>query len=153
MKIVQVVPGSGGTFYCPSCVRDGNMVRGLRALGHDVTVVPLYLPPETSDPDLATGRVSLRFQGGGASMLSGVDNLWVDDASAALLEATAAGGTPPYDHLVIVALESTGFFASSLGERLHATVIDKPVAIEDHFLDLLLQLGHQGPESVLLVLG
>ena len=37
--------------------------------------------------DLASGRVSLRFQGGGASMLSGVDNLWVDDASAALLVA------------------------------------------------------------------
>jgi glycosyltransferase involved in cell wall biosynthesis len=54
VRIVQVVPGSGGTFYCPNCVRDGNMVRGLRALGHDVTVVPLYLPPETSDPDLAT---------------------------------------------------------------------------------------------------
>ncbi|MGI9578760.1 MAG: hypothetical protein ACR2OH_11205 [Microthrixaceae bacterium] len=41
--------------------------------------------------DLAAGEVSLRFQGGGASMLSGVDNLFVDDASAALLIAEDGG--------------------------------------------------------------
>jgi hypothetical protein len=35
--------------------------------------------------------------------------------TAAALEPSVAGGPPPYDHLVIVALESTGYFASSLG--------------------------------------
>ena len=41
--------------------------------------------------DLDTSSVSLRYQGGGASMLSGVDNLWVDDASSALLVAEDGG--------------------------------------------------------------
>ena len=44
MKIVQLVPGSGDRFYCENCARDDGLVRGLRELGHDVTVVPLYLP-------------------------------------------------------------------------------------------------------------
>ncbi len=44
MKVVQLVPGTGGTFYCQNCVRDAGLVRSLRAQGHDVTMVPLYLP-------------------------------------------------------------------------------------------------------------
>lgn len=43
-KIVHLVPGSGGTFYCQNCVRDGVLIRALRSLGHDVVLVPLYLP-------------------------------------------------------------------------------------------------------------
>jgi glycosyltransferase involved in cell wall biosynthesis len=44
MKIVHIIPGAGGTFYCQNCVRDVALVHALRALGHDVTVVPMYLP-------------------------------------------------------------------------------------------------------------
>lgn len=44
MKIVHIVPGTGGSFYCENCVRDGDLFNGLQALGHDVTLVPLYLP-------------------------------------------------------------------------------------------------------------
>ncbi len=40
---------------------------------------------------IGSGAVSLRFQGGGASMLSGVDNLWADDGSGALLVAEDGG--------------------------------------------------------------
>lgn len=45
MRIYQLVPGSGGTFYCQNCLRDYALVRALRRMGHDVVVVPLYLPP------------------------------------------------------------------------------------------------------------
>ena len=44
MRIIQLVPGTGGTFYCQNCVRDTAFVRALRARGHDVVMVPLYLP-------------------------------------------------------------------------------------------------------------
>ncbi|MFW5803009.1 MAG: glycosyltransferase family 4 protein [Verrucomicrobiota bacterium] len=54
MKIVHLVPGSGGSFYCQNCVRDGILIRALRQRGHDVVLVPLYLPlfdnaPEETD--------------------------------------------------------------------------------------------------------
>ena len=44
MNIVHIIPGTGGSFYCENCVRDGSLVSALRKLGHDVTMVPLYLP-------------------------------------------------------------------------------------------------------------
>lgn len=44
MRILSLTPGTGGTFYCQNCLRDGQMVRAMRRRGHDVIVVPLYLP-------------------------------------------------------------------------------------------------------------
>lgn len=44
MKIIQISPGSGDNFYCENCLRDAALVRAIRAEGHDVLMVPLYLP-------------------------------------------------------------------------------------------------------------
>jgi glycosyltransferase involved in cell wall biosynthesis len=44
MKIVQITPGSGDSFYCENCLRDAVLAKAMRMLGHDVVVVPLYLP-------------------------------------------------------------------------------------------------------------
>ena len=44
MRIITIIPGSGGTFYCQNCQRDLALVHALRELGHDVLTVPLYLP-------------------------------------------------------------------------------------------------------------
>jgi glycosyltransferase involved in cell wall biosynthesis len=44
MKIIQLVPGSGNAFYCENCFRDTNLVMAMRGKGHEVAVVPLYLP-------------------------------------------------------------------------------------------------------------
>ncbi|HOH29320.1 MAG TPA: glycosyltransferase family 4 protein [Candidatus Hydrogenedentes bacterium] len=44
MRILHLIPGSGGTFYCQNCLRDHILIRALRARGHDVVLVPLYLP-------------------------------------------------------------------------------------------------------------
>jgi glycosyltransferase involved in cell wall biosynthesis len=49
MRIVQIIPGTGGTFYCQNCLRDLALVRTLRQQGHDVVVVPLYLPIDLHD--------------------------------------------------------------------------------------------------------
>jgi len=44
MKIVQITPSSGDGFYCENCLRDLTLVKTLRSRGHDVILVPLYLP-------------------------------------------------------------------------------------------------------------
>ena len=49
MRIVQIIPGTGGTFYCQNCLRDMELVRVLQRQGHDVIVVPLYLPLSSED--------------------------------------------------------------------------------------------------------
>jgi len=43
MRIVQLIPGTG-SFYCGSCLRDNALGHALRRRGHDVQMVPLYLP-------------------------------------------------------------------------------------------------------------
>ena len=43
MRIIQIVPGTGN-FYCGTCLRDHALARGLRSIGHDATMAPLYLP-------------------------------------------------------------------------------------------------------------
>ncbi len=47
MRIVQISPGSGDNFYCENCLRDAALVKALRRSGHDVLMVPLYLPLQT----------------------------------------------------------------------------------------------------------
>ena len=50
MKIAYIIPGTGGAFYCENCVRDLSLVRGLAELGHEVCVVPMYLPVMPDEP-------------------------------------------------------------------------------------------------------
>jgi glycosyltransferase involved in cell wall biosynthesis len=44
MKIIHLIPGSGGTFYCQNCMRDATLVQRLHQSGHDVLMTPMYLP-------------------------------------------------------------------------------------------------------------
>jgi glycosyltransferase involved in cell wall biosynthesis len=44
MRIVHLTAGTG-SYYCGSCMRDAMLVQGLRQLGHEVMLVPMYLPP------------------------------------------------------------------------------------------------------------
>lgn len=44
MKIAQIIPGSGGSFYCGNCMRDSKYLKAFKDLGHQVIKVPLYLP-------------------------------------------------------------------------------------------------------------
>ncbi len=67
MRIVHLTPGTG-SFYCGTCLRDRTLVRALRARGHQVSLVPMYLPsfPEdASAPEEALihmGAVNLYLQ-------------------------------------------------------------------------------------------
>jgi glycosyltransferase involved in cell wall biosynthesis len=44
MRIVQLTPGAGENFYCENCLRDHAVVRQLQRDGHDILMVPMYLP-------------------------------------------------------------------------------------------------------------
>ena len=44
MRIAQLTPGAGGAFYCENCLRDGALVHAMGRIGHDVVLVPMYLP-------------------------------------------------------------------------------------------------------------
>jgi glycosyltransferase involved in cell wall biosynthesis len=54
MRIVLLTPGTGD-FHCGSCIRDNTLVRGLRDLGHDAVLVPLYLPFLVDEDDMSRG--------------------------------------------------------------------------------------------------
>lgn len=51
MKIVHIVPGSGDSFYCQNCMRDNSLVKELRKRGHEVAIVPMYLPVNIDEPE------------------------------------------------------------------------------------------------------
>jgi len=44
MRIVYIVPGFGDAFYCENCLRDSELGKKLQAQGHEVIMVPMYLP-------------------------------------------------------------------------------------------------------------
>ena len=44
MKILFIVPGSGDPFYCGNCFRDNLQANALRKAGHEVVIMPFYLP-------------------------------------------------------------------------------------------------------------
>ncbi len=53
MRIVQITPSSGDSFYCENCLRDAALVKAMRDLGHDVLMVPMYLPLPDAANELA----------------------------------------------------------------------------------------------------
>ncbi len=49
MKVVNIVPGFGGSFYCGNCLRDSAYAKSLKASGHEAITLPLYLPLTSKD--------------------------------------------------------------------------------------------------------
>jgi glycosyltransferase involved in cell wall biosynthesis len=64
MKIIQITPGSGDSFYCENCLRDAWLVQALRRLGHDAILAPLYLPVRLDLPPADPTRSTPIFFGG-----------------------------------------------------------------------------------------
>ncbi|NRA97016.1 MAG: glycosyltransferase family 4 protein [Planctomycetes bacterium] len=65
MRFALLMPGTGH-FYCGSCLRDDWLGKALRARGHDVTVVPLYLPlvleDTASGEEIHMGGINMYLQ-------------------------------------------------------------------------------------------
>ena len=56
MKILSITAGAGG-MYCGSCLRDNALAAELVARGHDVTLLPLYTPLRTDEPNVSRSTV------------------------------------------------------------------------------------------------
>ena len=56
MRILSITAGAAG-MYCGSCLRDNALAIELIARGHDVTLVPVYTPTLTDDPNVSRGEV------------------------------------------------------------------------------------------------
>ena len=104
MKIVYICSGTGDAFYCENCVRDNALISGQRALGHEVVIVPMYLP--LKDNEAAGGVAPVMF---GAvriylidkfpflkripeRMLRSLDHRKILDMAASFAGSTRAGG-------------------------------------------------------------
>ncbi|MBI4606747.1 MAG: glycosyltransferase family 4 protein [Planctomycetes bacterium] len=56
MRIAFVAAGAAG-MYCGSCLRDNALVWGLKSLGEDATLVPVYTPLRLDEEPQGEGRV------------------------------------------------------------------------------------------------
>jgi glycosyltransferase involved in cell wall biosynthesis len=56
VKILSITAGAAG-MYCGSCFRDNALAAELLARGHDVTLMPVYTPTRTDEPNVSSGRV------------------------------------------------------------------------------------------------
>ena len=58
MKILALTAGAA-RMYCGSCLRDNSLAAELRRQGHDITLLPLYTPTRTDEPNVSEPRVFL----------------------------------------------------------------------------------------------
>jgi glycosyltransferase involved in cell wall biosynthesis len=56
MKILYLT-GGAGQMYCGSCLRDNALAAELISRGHDVTLLPVYTPTLTDEPNVSQDRV------------------------------------------------------------------------------------------------
>jgi glycosyltransferase involved in cell wall biosynthesis len=56
VKILYLT-GGAGQMYCGSCLRDNALAAELIARGHDVTLLPVYTPTRTDEPNVSNERV------------------------------------------------------------------------------------------------
>jgi glycosyltransferase involved in cell wall biosynthesis len=56
MKILYLT-GGAGRMYCGSCLRDNALATELLARGHDVTLLPVYTPTLTDEPNVSYDKV------------------------------------------------------------------------------------------------
>jgi len=98
MRLLSITAGAGD-MYCGSCLRDNALAAELQRAGHDVTLLPVYTPTRTDEPNVSGRRV---FFGGISVYLEQhvplfrrtpavLDRLW--DSEAALRLATGRGVT------------------------------------------------------------
>ncbi len=62
MRIIQITPSAGDSFYCENCLRDAALARAIMKLEHEGLTIPLYLP--LSSNQSSSTSISPIFFGG-----------------------------------------------------------------------------------------
>jgi glycosyltransferase involved in cell wall biosynthesis len=63
MKFALLSPGTG-SYYCGACMRDNALAKGLHEAGHEVSLLPMYLPLELDEATLPQAKEPPIFFGG-----------------------------------------------------------------------------------------
>jgi glycosyltransferase involved in cell wall biosynthesis len=129
MKIVYLITGSGGSFYCGNCYRDMLFLRAIRKVpGTEASAIPLYLPPDktTSESGFDTkvffGAISMYLRekvGFLKNMPSFLDKFF--DSPVFLKMASKQAGatrTEGYEELTLNMIEGDNAFRKEEVERL-----------------------------------
>ena len=56
LRVLAITAGAAN-MYCGSCLRDNVLAAELRRQGHDVTLIPIYTPTRTDEPNVSEERV------------------------------------------------------------------------------------------------
>src|ERR1044071_8946197 len=56
MRILSLTAGAAG-MYCGSCLRDNALAAELLDRGHEITLMPVYTPTTTDEPNLSRAQV------------------------------------------------------------------------------------------------
>lgn len=105
MRIIILTAGTG-SYYCGTCMRDNALATALHTFGHDVLLVPLYLPMMLDEP--TAGEDAPMFYGGVNVYLQQVSFLfrktprWLDkmlDSPKVLKQAASRAGMTTPDQL------------------------------------------------------
>jgi glycosyltransferase involved in cell wall biosynthesis len=62
MRIIQITPSAGDSFYCENCLRDAALARAIMKLEHEGLTIPLYLP--LTNEQSGSASISPIFFGG-----------------------------------------------------------------------------------------
>ena len=129
MKVVYLITGSGGSFYCGNCYRDMLYVKAIRKVTGVVTkAVPLYLPPDKQnvrdgfEKKVFFGAISMYLRekvGFLKNMPAFLDKI-VDSLPMLKLAARQAGATRTegYEDLTINMIEGDNAFRKHEVDRL-----------------------------------
>lgn len=134
MRLLHLTAGAGG-MYCGTCLRDNTLAAELIARGHDVSLLPVYTPTRTDEPNVSDGHV---FFGGISVFLEQrvplfrktpavLDFLW--DVPAVIKAATGRGvSVDPKDlgELTVSMLKGEQGFQAKETEKLIAYLTTLP---------------------------
>lgn len=135
MKIVYIITGSGGSFYCANCYRDMLYVRAIRKVpGVKASAIPLYLPPDETtgsedgfDKNVFFGAISmfLREKVRFLRNMPAIFDKFLDSKLFLKLAAKQAGTTSVegYEELTINMIEGDNAFRKSEVDRLVAYLV------------------------------
>ncbi len=129
MKIVYLITGSGGSFYCGNCYRDMIYIRAIRKVpGMTARAIPLYLPPDKTtagnnfDRNVFFGAISmyLREKVGFLNNMPAVFDKFFNSPLLLKFAAKQAGTTNPegYEELTISMIEGDNAFRKAEVDRL-----------------------------------
>lgn len=134
MNILQLTPGTGN-FHCGSCLRDHAFLKALQDLGHDVVMVPMYLPLVTENENIGSPADDIPIFFGGVNIylqtkfaLFRHTPRWLDrmlDSNKLLMTAAGKiGMTKPRElgELTVVAFEGADGKQRKEVERLAAWI-------------------------------